>query len=171
MYNQKGFTLVELLIVIAIVAILAAVAVPNFRETSARNRMVANTNEFLSSIQYARSEALRRGGRIVLSPSSGSDWTNGLVVFFDQDDDGAYDSGEELRFWDSMATGTTLVAAAGSTAISFDSRGFAEKNGSGTSPTDAEEGFKLCDNRDGETGRNIFILISGSAWAENATDC
>ncbi|BFM08993.1 GspH/FimT family pseudopilin [Halioxenophilus aromaticivorans] len=171
MVNQKGFTLVELLIVIAIVAILAVVAVPNFNETMQRNRMVANANEILSAIQYARAEALRQGGRVFLAPVDGTNWPNGLVVYLDADDDDMLDTGEEIRVWQALASGSALSAVAGATAIEFDSRGFAAANGTGTPPSDTEEAFKLCDNRDDETGRYINLLISGSAWIGDADDC
>ena len=171
MVNEKGFTLVELLIVIAIVAILAVVAVPNFRETMQRNRMVANTNEFISAIQFARAEAIRRGGQINLTPANGSDWPSGLVVYFDADDDDTLDSGEELRVWQKLPTGSELTATAKSTTIAFDGRGFATANGTSTKPTDLEEAFKLCDSRSNETGRYINLLVCGSTWTADASDC
>ncbi len=171
MVNQKGFTLVELLIVIAIVAILAVVAVPNFRETMQRNRMVANTNEFISAIQLARAEAIRRGGQIILAPDDGTNWPSGLVVYFDADGDNTLDAGEEIRVWQQMASGSQITAFASSTELSFDGRGFVSANGTGTKPTDLEESFRLCDSRSDETGRNINLLISGSTWIADATDC
>jgi len=158
------------MIAVFLVGILAVIAVPNFSETTKRNRMAANANEVLSAFQYARTEALRRGGKIILAPKDGSNWESGLVVFADADSDNAYDANEELRFWDKLKSGSTLAAAAGSTRINFDSRGFAAGNGTGTPHGDAEENLILCDDRDDETGRAINILISGAAWIGEAED-
>lgn len=178
MYNQKGFTLVELLIVIAIVAILVAVAIPNFTETMSRNRMVAHTNELLSAVQYARAEALRRGGRVILAPTEDTnDWADGIVVFFDRNGDGDLDIdsdpdvNEELRYWGALDDRSTLTAVAGSTAIAFDSSGFASANGTGTAPTGTEEALKLVDDRGEENGRCVNLLISGSSFTNDATNC
>ncbi len=57
----RGFTLIELMISIAIVAILLAVAVPSFTEVILQNRMTSYVNEMLASVNYARTEAIKRG--------------------------------------------------------------------------------------------------------------
>ena len=55
--HHYGFTLVELMIVVALVAILLALAAPSFRETIARNRLEGVAGELSTDFQYARSEA------------------------------------------------------------------------------------------------------------------
>ena len=80
-----GFTLVELMITIAVLAIVLAVAVPSFQGIINRNRLVSASNEVVAALQLARMEAIRRNGRVELCPStngtscSGSDWTRMIV--------------------------------------------------------------------------------------------
>jgi type IV fimbrial biogenesis protein FimT len=61
---QRGFTVVELMVTVTIVAILAAVAAPSFMGMINTNRLAAQSNELLSAIQYARTEAVRLNGRV-----------------------------------------------------------------------------------------------------------
>ena len=62
--HSRGFTLVEMLVVMTISAILIAVAVPSFQWTIARNRISDATNQLLSHLEYARMEASRRGNSV-----------------------------------------------------------------------------------------------------------
>lgn len=55
----RGFTLVELIVTVAVFAILMAVAVPSFQTTMQRNRLTTQANELLAAVQASRSEALR----------------------------------------------------------------------------------------------------------------
>lgn len=71
--RQPGFTVVELLVTIAIVGILAAIAAPSFIGVVNTNRLAANANELLSIIQYARSEAVRSNSRVIFCGSLSAD--------------------------------------------------------------------------------------------------
>ena len=64
--RQAGFTLVELMIVVALVAILLSLAAPSFRETIARNRLEGVAAELSTDFQYARSEAVARNAQVGL---------------------------------------------------------------------------------------------------------
>lgn len=70
--RSNGFTLVELLMVIAIVAIVAAVATPSWNRLIVSNRIRAAVNDFVLSVQFARSEAVRQNRQITLCPSGGT---------------------------------------------------------------------------------------------------
>jgi type IV fimbrial biogenesis protein FimT len=90
MDKEPGFTLVELLITIVILTILLAAGVPAFQQFIKNNRVTAQTNDLISAIQLARSEALKNGANIVVCASSdqasctGKDtWTEGWIVFSD----------------------------------------------------------------------------------------
>lgn len=153
--KTQGLTLLELLVALAIVAILAVVAIPNFTDTAKRNRVTSNANSILSSLQFARTEALRRGGSVEVVPTDGSDWANGVCVFIDANDDNVCDSGEEVRVWSAFADDSSVTEGdASRTHYSFDSRGFVSNAAA----------FQICDDRTGETGRVVQLLISGTSW-------
>jgi type IV fimbrial biogenesis protein FimT len=76
-----GFTLVELMVTVAIVAILAAAAAPNIRDMIQRNRVSAYSTELIAALALARSEAIRRGTTTALSSvTSGGSLTLGWQV-------------------------------------------------------------------------------------------
>ena len=85
-----GFTLVVLMVTIAVLAILLAIGIPAFASLIAANRLTSATNELVASLQTARTEAIRRNARITVCPAaptatacSGA-WRDGWMVFLDQ---------------------------------------------------------------------------------------
>lgn len=89
MQRMRGFTLIELMIGIVVLAILAALAVPSFRTLILNQQSEAIGEDLVTAFQLARSEAVRRGGFVSVCPSSsdgtscGGTWNNGLLVIVD----------------------------------------------------------------------------------------
>jgi type IV fimbrial biogenesis protein FimT len=90
--SPGGFTVVELMVVVAIVAILAAIALPNFSSSMRSSRVTSQTNDFLTAINLARTEAVARSRSVTIcaadttagTPAScGTDWSQGWVVIVD----------------------------------------------------------------------------------------
>lgn len=104
MKKSYGFTLIELLVAIAIAAILIALAAPSFKQLIQSNSMSSTVNTFLADMRYTRSEAIRRGGSVVMCRSNAPEaaspacnnlsgpgsngWVSGWIIFYDQDGDG-----------------------------------------------------------------------------------
>jgi type IV fimbrial biogenesis protein FimT len=95
MDEQKGFTLVELLITMVVVSILLATGVPSFMQFIKNNRITGQANSFVVSTQMARNEAVKRGASTTLCASedliscSGSTvWSSGWIAFSDLNRDG-----------------------------------------------------------------------------------
>lgn len=101
--SSSGFTLVELMVAVAVAAVLVAIAAPSFQSLIASNRLTTKTNELVTSLTLARSEAIRKGVRVVICKSadgstcaSTGNWSVGWMVFEDSDSDAAKDAGETV---------------------------------------------------------------------------
>lgn len=64
--RSSGFTIIELMVVLALVAVVAGIAIPNFSRLIENNRVVSTTNSAVGLINFARSEAVRRGQAVTV---------------------------------------------------------------------------------------------------------
>jgi len=133
----RGFTMVELLVVLVLLAIIMSLAAPSFARLSAAAAISAGVNEFMADMRFARSEGIRRGGGVVLcrsddpeSPAAAcaagvqANWVTGWIVFHDLDGDGARDGDEPLLRVHARPGGIDSIAADGSpTAFRFTATG------------------------------------------------
>jgi type IV fimbrial biogenesis protein FimT len=95
--NSNGVTLLELVVVIAIAAVLVTLAVPSFTSLSERSAVSGHVNMFIGTLRFARSEAIKAGSSVVICRSSnsetatptcdanGNDWRLGWIVFVNRD--------------------------------------------------------------------------------------
>ncbi|MFP4294722.1 MAG: GspH/FimT family pseudopilin [Halothiobacillaceae bacterium] len=117
MEKTTGFSLIELMITIAVLAIVLAIAVPSFSFLVQSNRATTLANDLTTAITFARSEAIRRGENVTLCSSNdgndcGGTWTDGWIAIADSDD-------APSRVWDAPRTGTQINVTTGSTPIEF----------------------------------------------------
>ncbi len=165
--RQRGVSLVEALSVTAITALLAAAAAPAYTNLMQENRLSAQANAVLGALQYARSEAVMRGGHVTLCAESAgaclgtSDWAQGWVAFADADGDGVLDPGEALlRRWPAVHDSHSLNKGK-KVRVRFDAQGFA----AGYNDT-----FRLCDARGPAHGRSIIVSNQGRVRVDKGAD-
>ncbi|MFT5709774.1 MAG: type IV fimbrial biogenesis protein FimT [Halioglobus sp.] len=125
--NQKtttGFTLIELMAVLAVLAITLSLAVPGMQRTVSNTRLRAEANRLLSALNLARSEAIGRNGLVSVCPSSfASDgvarcsrsYADGWIVFTNRDKDRVVDEGSDeiIRVFSGLPSGYSLTNKAG----------------------------------------------------------
>jgi type IV fimbrial biogenesis protein FimT len=138
-YKSAGFTLLELMIVVAIVAILTTLAAPSFKNLIQSNTMSSAVNTFLADMRFARSEAIRRGGGVVMCRSDapeasppvcgtgsgpgGNGWVSGWFIYIDQDSNGAVSTNEVLRVQAPITAVNSIVASASRNTFQFAATG------------------------------------------------
>lgn len=104
MKDQAGITLLELMVAITVLAVLLGVGVPSFNSVVRNNRLATQANEFVTALNFARSEAGKRGLPVSVCASSDGatceagapDWETGWIVFTDTATAGELDGTDEL---------------------------------------------------------------------------
>lgn len=81
--RRRGFTLVEMMVVIAMIAILLGIATPSFIAYRRNAELSGTANEFLAALSAARAEAMKRQLRAFVVPADGASWTSGWIAFVD----------------------------------------------------------------------------------------
>ncbi|MBF0108254.1 MAG: GspH/FimT family pseudopilin [Magnetococcales bacterium] len=156
-----GYTLIELLIVLAIVAILVSSASPFLTSILNDNRLASQFNQLLGSLQFARAEAIRRQTSVTVCSSSdgascGGNWEDGWITLA---------QGAVVKSTPELAGNTTLrfnrTGGSASDRILFDSRGFS-LDYSGT--------WTLCDSRGATNARGLNVVAMGRVVRARDTD-
>jgi type IV fimbrial biogenesis protein FimT len=78
--SRQAFTLVEMMITLAILAIMLSVGVPSFRNFIGSQKVKSASYEMMTSAVIGRSEAIKRNSNVTMTPASGSDWSTGWTV-------------------------------------------------------------------------------------------
>lgn len=152
MKNLRGFTLVELIITLAVGAILMSWAAPSFNSIIRNSRLTTTTNEFITALSLARSEAIRRGTQINVAAIS-NDWDNGWTV--------TINGGATLRTFSAPSNAITI--GGDTTSIGYSSTGLTSDYA-----TTAIHNFTVCDS--GDYGRQVRIA-TGRPSIASKTAC
>lgn len=162
---MAGFTLLELMITVAVAAVLMMVAIPAYQGMIQRNTMTSVLNDLVGDINYARSEAITRGAPVVVCPSinesdcaPAGDWRLGWIVRAPNDRSGD----NLLRVHGKIALPSVEIKKNTiGDKISFGGSGFA----------DAGSGTLTLGEKQGGTGQNLAcIVISLSGHVRTVTD-
>jgi len=150
----RGFTLIELVITILVVAILMTIAIPSFQGTVRQNRFSTNANELITALNLARSEAIKRGQSVTVTPNLGG-WTNGWVV-------ATTAPVTTIRSFPALPTNFTF--AGGAVSYTYLPSGF-----KGNTDVDT---YSLCNSSvTDETGRQIRVSATGRPRVTAVNPC
>lgn len=123
--TSKGFTLIELVITMAIIIVVVSIAIPSFSGFWRDAELKTQTNLFLSAFHYARTEALMRGFPVFLCASDGdecsdsSDWHLGWIVYVDLNGNGSLGSDEQIRTFPALSEGYSLQPNVNAPSLQF----------------------------------------------------
>jgi type IV fimbrial biogenesis protein FimT len=169
MNRHRGMTIIELMMTMAVFAILLTVGVPSFITMTKNNRLATETNLLVSHINLARSEAVKRGVRVILCrsadpsanpPSCGgtaNTWTTGWLVFASGDANTTYQAATDtLLKLGNPPGGVVAIKANAASNVNL------EYNADGTTnEAGATAVFTVCDDRGEDYGRQVDIGPNG----------
>ena len=169
--RQVGFTLIEILMVVALIGVMLLAGMPSLVTFINKTRVSGNANALLGDISYARSEAATRQAQVAIcvsndqaSCTAGQTWDTGRIIFVDANADGALNAGETvLRVSQAMSGTAVTVTGFGSINI-LRFRPFG-----GLSPATAGS-FKLCPGS-GTEGRQVQVAATGRPLITKITNC
>lgn len=168
MKKENGFTLIELMVVVAIVGLLMGVGMPALQDFIKNDRLSSQINTLVGHLAYARSEAVTRGlpvglcvSKDMTSCTAGS-WGDGWILLVDDDGTAGPGAGDTiLRVKQALSGNNTLTSTLG-TSFVYDSRGFSAA-GTGT--------FSLCDDRGVSRMKSISISNTGRVRQGGGAAC
>lgn len=115
--STTGFTIVELLIALAVFAIVISIAIPNFQSMVSSNRIVSQINNFNGAIALARSEAIKLGRSVSIIPLNPVNWANGWDIILPSN------ANQILSHVDAFSGSTVLASNVVIPAIQFNYNG------------------------------------------------
>lgn len=166
---MRGFSLVELMVTVAVLAVILGLGVPGLTSLIGKSRISAKSSELLADLSLARSEAIKRGIRTTFCPSvsgsscGGTDWSAGRIVFVDDNGNGTFDTGSDivLRVGDPL-TGNATLTSSYTTASPLQYLPSGQASGTGS--------FTICQS--GQPGRIISITLAGAtSVSATAANC
>lgn len=141
--------MVELMVTLAVLAIVLSLAVPSFNTLIQNNRMTTRANDVVTALNLARSEAIKRGANATVT-ATGGNWNSGWTVAA---------GGTDLRIFPAV-TGTVTITG-NAPAITYRGSGMA-----------APLTITVCDSgRTGEIGRQITVAAAGRVTMDNNFVC
>lgn len=171
--RQAGFSLIELMVTIAVAAILLGLALPSFTASIRSNRVSSAANTLLATINFARMEAMRSKETARICPNNngacGGNWSQGLLVWTDEDRSGGL-NGEEVRRIVEPQNGVVVNVTGANVVDGVESIAFSARGRRiGAANTVIEIKSEVCDR--GVANRRS-IAINAAGYADiNREDC
>ena len=174
--RQAGFTLVELMVIVAIIAILMAMAAPLFERTVASSRLTSKTNDVVLALKMARSEASRTGVPMAVRSVAGSAvFSGGWQVYPNAAGDGA-EKEDDVDYLHVTEAAPGLVSV---NRVTFDGTTYTDWSGAnGESLVFNARGrttlsyFRICSGLSGAPGRVVVVTAVGKvSVVSNGVSC
>jgi len=171
--NIKGFSLLELVIIVTMLGIVLAIGAPSLGTIISNNRISGNVNDFVAALQFAKAEAAARISPVTICKknnnssdcTNGGDWQQGWIVFEDGNADGKVDGGEPILLnHEALHSRITFGGTAGvTTSITY--------RPTGTTSITSTEVLIICDDRGfTDASRGVLITITGRGSVMKASD-
>lgn len=168
--SNKGFTLVELLMTLVVSLILIGTGIPSMGTLIKNNRLTSTSNQMITDLSRARSEAIKRGRIVTLCPANADrtncdtnrQWDSGWIAFSNADQDEDFDaSKDEMILRHDRVKQVSIVGESFfSKSVCFSPRGVAATCVSGNGFGNGR--FSLCDSRnENDASRQIIIAPTG----------
>ncbi len=167
MSKGNGFSLIEVIVTLAIAAIVLSIGVPSFQSYTQNNRQTIAINELATALQFARNSAITHRTRTAMCKSSDGancttdgTWTQGWIVFSDANNNNTLDAGENTLRVHGAVQGNVTISGNANTAdlVAFNPQGIlASLNGRIT----------YCDSRGHNYATALFISRAGRVRFEN----
>jgi type IV fimbrial biogenesis protein FimT len=161
----RGFTLVELMVTVSVLAILGAVAMPSLTAFTASNRLSALSSDLVSSLMLARTEAARAGLPVLVVPATGgvtgNEFSKGWNLYLDNNSSGTPDSGDTLLR--TYAALPSTLKMQGASTLRFSAIGYLTPASTVT--------FVLCPGTGLKTGVQVTVPPSGLADVTRISTC
>lgn len=154
---KSGFTLIELMVILAILGVLVAFGGTSFTDSIAKNRITTQVNEFVITLQIGRSEAVKRGTTINVIATTGSvttdEWGDGWRL--------ETQDGEVIRVWDGLKGNLTLDSVGNFSQFSISSQG----------TMDNVDTLELCDTSTATPGSQIVLTTTARTRIQSGLVC
>ncbi|WP_309045743.1 GspH/FimT family pseudopilin [Marinobacter sediminicola] len=170
--ENSGFTLIELMVTLVVIAIVAMIAVPAMSDMVTRSRTTAAYNELQGLVGYARSESAKSPAQSVLLCSSNNgtsctgqtDWSTGWLVARDLNGNGSVDVADTvLKVAGELSAGISLNVKTGASSDFNTTTVSLIRNGAPAGGNQIT--FKLCDAFGASEARGVVLSVSGQARA------
>jgi type IV fimbrial biogenesis protein FimT len=173
MRRESGFTMIELMFVLAMAAMLMSIALPALQMFSTNAKQTGAINDFVSSMHLARNTAITTNARVTMCASSNASsceavsWDSGWILFRDANSNQTIDGTDSIIGSGSPSEGPSIASAEYGQFLMYRPNGRVMNANVGTNTGE----FKVCDNRGDAHSKVVIVSLSGRPkLSETMTD-
>lgn len=165
--GQRGFTLIELLVTMTVLAVLLTVGIPNLQQFIQNSRLASQASQIAGDLNFARAEAVKRGGRVTICPSvngatcaGNTTWETGWIVFNDANVIGAVDGADTVLRATAALGGGSTMRTNNRSFIVFSAQGYS---------VGSNDTFRVCQGADVVSARSVIVSNQGRVTSAQGT--